>query len=714
MKAFIEVAEFLEGVRESTDKIARFYNPKVGTKIGKITVVSHGRTGAIVSAWTKDDKGRPTLNATIAFPAVPFGSKLSRREADIWMGYAIHELGHAFDTDPKGWRIASMVGTAQRNILNGLEDVRMERDCAARLTPNAMRCLSVLNDYALEKAIASGVSFDHLSQLPYALATLGRWREMGMAPEACAKLWAGIRPKRRAWLDTVLKRLSKCKTTEDCARLALAVYAEALRMGAMDTQPTQTADEQDQQQGEEQAKTGDDLGSEVADNSPGLPAPTKADEEDEGQGADGEEGDDEDTGDDKGAGAGAGGEEGEDEGAGAGVGAGAGAGAGGEEGDDESTAPHKSGDEPGKASSTGKGGTGFGLGAEAQLPDKPTPEQDDVNRSISPEPSLAQSANDVSARSISAGNGRHFFGGVTYDDRFYKNGPHKQSRDTWESEYPGMYTRATHGTARMRSMLKQLLVAPENVGKINFERHGKLGSRDIARAGSGDTNVFHKRWVDEGIETAVYIIIDGSGSMAGLIRNASDMALSLSLAVEACRMPVEVAVFHDGGNGSAISGAQTEAENHVPGITGNLYSTSNQGASCKLKIIKPFSVRSEQCKAAFGFMRTMATSGTPDYAAIMGGITRIKKRRENRKIVFMLTDGAGQSDAVRWAACNYAPRHGVTCIGVGIGHDVSQQYPLSMTIPRYGASSDGLGALAAKGMRLLLQQAQRNRGKKVA
>lgn len=743
MQNYIEINDFIQAASESVEKIARFYNPVKDTIIGEINIISKGSTACIVHRWSEGKHGKRILDATIAFPALSHGARLTRREADIWMGYALHELGHAFNTDAEPWNALAKKSEAHRNILNGLEDVRMERDCASKLTPNALRCLSELNDMTLAEAIDGKVSFDHLVQLPYALATLGRWREMGMAADECAKLWAGIRPERQAWFDTVFARLAKCKDTADCAALALAVYDEAIVLGAQHSKPTQQQQDTGPEPTKDQkgeASQGDDLGSDTAHaKSDGMkpPARDEGDDDDEADGdnADGEgeggdaDGDEGDTDGDQGEGDNTDGEgtssdkseEGDEASAGQGGGqadAGDDDDAGnegdeGDEGDDESE-----GGEPNEGNaSTSKSGGGFGRSdQDVTFSGVPGPE-DDITRSASPEPNLDRSATAIRRRSGGGIQAPDQFAGAKIDSKFHERGEWKTNIPYWEAQYAQAYSRATKGTARMRSLLKQLLVSPERIGRTNFEKHGKLGSRDIARAGIGDENVFHKRWLEEGVETAVYVTIDGSSSMSGYISTARDMALSLAVAVQACNLPVEVAVFHDGNMGTVLN-PHVRFNGHLEGLSGNSRDTNYQrgdvmvepGHSCTLRIIKPFDKKVGQCKSAFGFMSQMAKSGTPDYAAIMGSIERVKKRPERRKIVFMLTDGCGHAASLTWASNIYAPKHGVACIGVGIGHNVSKQYPLAMQINPGG----DLGSLVTKGMALLLRQAQRNRGAKAA
>lgn len=680
MTTYVTIEAFMEAARESVDRIARFYNPKPGTRIGKIDVIQRGDTAAIVHNWTNKN-GTPTLYATLAFPVLPPGALLTREEADSWMGYVFHELGHAFDTNTVAWNATARKGAAFQHVLNGLEDARMERDCASKIAPGAMRALTHLNDKLVAEAMRRGVSFDALSQLPYALAVLGRGYLMGMSTDKCAVLFETIRPERREWFKSILVRLKACRDTADCAALAEAVVKEAQDNGATIPPPNAGIPQQPEEaQGDGTPDMSDNLAADNRNSGSGMRTPDEGDDEgDEGDEGDGDGEGDGDEGDEANGGA-ASKSDTSDKSDAEGTGA---KGKRTSEGTDDNPFPK---DENSHA------GTGFSPNATSS---------DNINAAKSPEPSLSDMAQDIEKRHGARKGARgvaYPVGTPTWDKKWGKGASPNPGR------FARMKTTATHGTARMRGLLQQLLYAPETVGVSRFEQHGKLKSRDIARAGAGDKSVFSKRWVDEGVETAVSIVLDGSSSMGSLMEAAATAALALSIAVESAGMPCEVSIFK-----TLLSykpGVDT-SENAPVGLEGAISrSEYTQGGLCRMLIVKDFAQRVGAAGNAFAAAAGAYGGGTPDYAAAMAAIDRIAKRPERRKVVFMLTDGAGLHEGIIHASFEYGPKRGVSLIGVGIGHDVSKMYPVSMNLP---SSAQMLAKSGTRAMRELIKLARKDR-----
>src|SRR5262245_31104237 len=78
---------------------------------------THRPTAAIA----RDDGG-----CQLFMPAMPLDARLTRREADVLIGYVTHELGHALFTDFAVWGDARKEGL--HNVVNGLEDIRIESE----------------------------------------------------------------------------------------------------------------------------------------------------------------------------------------------------------------------------------------------------------------------------------------------------------------------------------------------------------------------------------------------------------------------------------------------------------------------------------------------------------------------------------------------------------------------------------------------------------
>jgi cobalamin biosynthesis protein CobT len=90
-----------------------------------------------------------------------------------------------------------------------------------------------------------------------------------------------------------------------------------------------------------------------------------------------------------------------------------------------------------------------------------------------------------------------------------------------------------------------------------------------------------------------------------------------------------------------------------------------------------------------------AGSNTNDYSALRFCHEMLHGRPESRKVVFVITDGCGDEYAVR-EQCRAGENLGISTIGVGIELDVSDSYPVSVTVK----NAANLGAVAFKQIKL--------------
>jgi cobalamin biosynthesis protein CobT len=86
---------------------------------------------------------------------------------------------------------------------------------------------------------------------------------------------------------------------------------------------------------------------------------------------------------------------------------------------------------------------------------------------------------------------------------------------------------------------------------------------------------------------------------------------------------------------------------------------------------------------------------TNDYGALRFCHEMLHSRPESRKVVFVITDGCGDEAAVR-EQCKAGVNLGITTIGVGIALDVSDSYPVSVTV----RNAANLGEVAFKQIKL--------------
>jgi len=200
--------------------------------------------------------------------------------------------------------------------------------------------------------------------------------------------------------------------------------------------------------------------------------------------------------------------------------------------------------------------------------------------------------------------------------------------------------------AKMRYDLKRLF---DKSGVEEFQpgrKTGALNVRALPSMARGNDRLFKRRLEVEGIDSAVVIVLDVSGSME-----------------EVC-------------SGNRIRPA-------VKTLAALLESLNAAGvATCVLtfandtSVLKPWAM---PVKKALGEIKGVRCGGsTNDYFAVRHAHELLLARSEARKVCFVITDGGGA--AYTALQVQSGQRLGLTTVGVGIGVDISSTYPQSVCI----------------------------------
>jgi cobalamin biosynthesis protein CobT len=204
--------------------------------------------------------------------------------------------------------------------------------------------------------------------------------------------------------------------------------------------------------------------------------------------------------------------------------------------------------------------------------------------------------------------------------------------------------------AKLRYEVRRMF---ENTGTEDFSRGRRTGSLNIAALPTMAHNdrLFKRRHEVAGVDSAVVIVIDVSGSMFG--HNDT---------------PVQkYNILHAVHTAAAL----LDTLHHAGVATAVITFASN------VSMLKPFDLH---YRKAFPLLESLrAGGGTNDCEALQQAHRLLYGRPEARKVAFVLTDGCGDGDATYDQALSGA-RLGVTTIGVGIKHDVSHVYPNSVTV----------------------------------
>jgi len=276
-----------------------------GQKIEKLEILWSGKTAGIVFKRV----GVVTLRSVkLIFPSIDDMATVSRKLFNNTVGYALHELGHAWFTNNEPWDNARDVhGSYVSSLINGLEDPRIEQ-CVINsgYAPNSKALFEELTNSVLDKN--GYVQPDDLKNVPFMLAIEGRRMNgypithptvIGVSPWSADIQWA-------------LTNAQKATDTEAIAFIAIELFKrlkqaheEQKKQPPPEPQKPQgdqgNSQDGDQQQGDgqsqgddQQGDQGGDQGGDQAGNQDGQ----QGDKPDgEGQGSDsGEQGADGDSG----------------------------------------------------------------------------------------------------------------------------------------------------------------------------------------------------------------------------------------------------------------------------------------------------------------------------------------------------------------------------------------------------------------------------------
>jgi Mg-chelatase subunit ChlD len=201
--------------------------------------------------------------------------------------------------------------------------------------------------------------------------------------------------------------------------------------------------------------------------------------------------------------------------------------------------------------------------------------------------------------------------------------------------------------AKLRNQVAQIIRSQERHGHERYRSVGRMDRRALARMAAGACNVYSRRTYVPGVDTAVVILIDGSGSMSHLMPLAHLMAFNLAEAIEHARGKVCIAGFW---------GAADQVT---------------------LAMVKGFNDKFDTARLArFGIQQS-----TPLSCSLLAACDLLREVHADRKIILTLTDGqCDLGPTTVQAAVAMVNRRGVECAGIGIGVDVSYAFPVNATV----------------------------------
>jgi len=248
-----------------------------GNHIGDLSVMWTGTTAGI-----NFKKFGDAVNVKLIFPSIDERKEVSNSLFQNLIGYAVHELGHAWFTDNDPWDDArNEHGKFVSNLINGLEDPRIElKVIESGYAPNSRALFEHLTNSVLGKS--GVVEANDYKNIPYLLAIEGR-RLNGYAinfPDVVDSFACG------ADIRWALAEAQNAKSTYDIADIAIELFKRIKSTQPPVQPPPPPSDEGEDEDGE---GNGGDEDAPPSDTNPDAPSEPTGGDGEEGEG-DGEEG----------------------------------------------------------------------------------------------------------------------------------------------------------------------------------------------------------------------------------------------------------------------------------------------------------------------------------------------------------------------------------------------------------------------------------------
>ena len=211
-------------------------------------------------------------------------------------------------------------------------------------------------------------------------------------------------------------------------------------------------------------------------------------------------------------------------------------------------------------------------------------------------------------------------------------------------------------TVKLRARLQAKIESAVREKKYLSQSGRRVCSRAMSRVRTGDSRIFNQKEEKKGLDTAIKILVDRSGSMGFVDKRNQDAVAPISPAMKSA-MAVMAAL--EGINGVTTACSAFPSTETLTGFNESLVKTAKR----------------YEC---------YTTGGTPMTEAMLWCVKHhLAPRRENRKIFIVVTDGEPDNPVTAQAVIRKMAQAGIEMIGVGIGSDahyVKSLFPTSDVI----------------------------------
>jgi cobaltochelatase CobT subunit len=593
-----------------------------------------------------------TDGTTIKMPALPSNVELSNQQARAFRGFADHEAMHVRHSDMTVWERTFGKDKKPNPLLeafaNACEDMRVER-LGIDEYPGVQKNLAATAELTIKRCAKQleanpALASDPAMVGPLAITLEGR-RRMGTATTECEELLSKLDPdvvaKAKLWNDAI----RACRSTDDVVTLARRILGEL---------------------------PPEDL--------PPQPEPQKGKGKPNGKGG----GDDRDG-----------------------------------EGQGKGTRPdeidNEGGDnEGGTADEDSGGGFGGSIPCLGKTHGEAPPLSAEFGDTIKSEAKTLSAGHDKGRPKYRVYSTAHDKWHTRHDraDKYGEydtKGPMLASKKG-ERDYEQSIRNTRSQVSVMRRKLERMLLAKQRRDWDVARETGFIDPKRLSAAALGVANVFRMRTERADLDTAATILVDLSGSMSGSkVMLAQQVAIALATCLDTIGIPYSVLGFSNQSGfirrdkaGKIVGGGERYGdEKHLQAARKMM---AGRIEPLDMFVFKAFDERLVQARSSMGAIHHCVGGNNSDGDAVQYAWGELRKRRESRKLLLTLSDGAP-------ANTTYGPdvgQHlrntiqsitdqGCECVGIGIMDENVKRY-----YPRW-AIAESLDDLAGKTMDTLAQ-----------
>lgn len=245
-------------------------------------------------------------------------------------------------------------------------------------------------------------------------------------------------------------------------------------------------------------------------------------------------------------------------------------------------------------------------------------------------------------------------------------------------------------TGPLQKDLRRMIAARSLAKRLPGKRSGRLHSPNLHRLIAGDDRVFFRREEGASMDTAISLVIDCSGSMAGTrLKLATEAAYALGSVLSRLGIEFECLGFTDAYKDPCMDKRyhkDLEAANAIAPITRFTPIVMPRFKEFHERWTHPVQKRFAHVFNANGYNSCgIDMGGTPEGCGMEFAARRLLQRKESRKIMITMTDGEPGSSSYNGNNYGGWQKHstdmvksieasGIDLVGIGIQHSGPKNY----------------------------------------